>query len=145
MNELCRRDMCSRCIFRNNPCEGCRETDGHPCGGSCTAAECVKKNGFESLMDFSQTLCAEINALGLDDLNVSSLNLLTGSYVNLSYPLPNGKTVDFLDNSRVYFGTQIEREGSERCLGVVCDDKFILVCEYGECGSDPEILIYKKR
>lgn len=35
--------------------------------------------------------------------------------------------------------------GIERCYGVVADERFILVCEYGCNGADPEIIVYKRR
>lgn len=144
MSELCKRDLCSRCTMRNNGCLGCSETDGHPCGGTCVAAECIKKNGFEAMLTETEKICAEINNLNIDGLCVSSLNLLSGSYVNLSYPLPSGKEIGFLDEKKTYWGTQIEKNDS-RCYGVVADEKFILVCEYGAEGAEPEIVIYKKR
>ena len=40
---------------------------------------------------------------------------------------------------------QIERTNSERCYGVVANEDFILVCEYGCNGADPEIVMYKHR
>lgn len=145
MSELCKRDLCSRCVFRNNGCEGCSESDGHPCAGSCAAAECVKKSGFDAMLMHTEKLIDEINSLGVEGLCVSSLNLLSGSFVNLTYPLPNGEEVLFLDDKRVYFGTQIEKIAGERCYGVVADERFILVSEYGKDGENPEIVIYKKR
>ncbi len=87
----------------------------------------------------------EINALGIDGLNVDNLNLLTGVYVNLEYPLSNGTTIKFLKDKDIYLGNQIERQNSERCYGLVADETFILVCEYGCNGADPEIVLYKRR
>ena len=87
----------------------------------------------------------EINALGIDGLTVDDLNLLTGAYVNLEYPLFNGTTVQFLNDKDIYLGNQIERPDSERCYGVVADERFILVCEYGCDGAEPEIMLYKRR
>ena len=87
----------------------------------------------------------EINALGISGLIVDDLNLLTGAYVNLEYPLSNGTTARFLNDKDIYLGNQIERPDSERCYGVVADEMFILVCEYGCNGADPEILLYKRR
>ena len=87
----------------------------------------------------------EINALEIDELRVDDLNLLTGAYVNLEYPLSNGNTVRFLNDKDVYLGNQIERANSERCYGVVADETFILVCEYGCNGAEPEIVLYKRR
>ena len=45
----------------------------------------------------------------------------------------------------MYWGCQVERPGCERCCGLVADDGFVLVCEYGCGGRDPELLLYKKR
>ena len=87
----------------------------------------------------------EINALGISGLHVDNLNLLFGAYVNLEYPLSNGATVSFLSNENIYLGNQIERADSERCYGVVADETFILVCEYGCNGAEPEIVLYKRR
>lgn len=145
MKELCRRDLCSRCEKRNNGCEGCAETQGHPCGGSCVAADIIKNKGFEAMPGEIEKLCFEINSLGVEGLTVNSLNLLSGDFVNLIYPLPNGKQIDFLDNQKVYWGNQIEIPGKEKCLGVVADESFILICEYSAMGENPEILFYKKR
>ncbi|MBR4979540.1 MAG: hypothetical protein IKX77_03215, partial [Clostridia bacterium] len=70
---------------------------------------------------------------------------LAGSYVNLEYTLPNGNKEKFLDDKNVYLGAQIEITGSEICFGVIADASFIIVCRYGEGGSDPELILYKKR
>jgi hypothetical protein len=87
----------------------------------------------------------EINALGISGLTVNDLNLLTGAYVTLEYPLSNGTTVKYLKDKDIYLGNQIERQDSERCYGVAADETFILVCEYGCNGADPEIVLYKRR
>ena len=63
----------------------------------------------------------------------------------LTYPLPNGKAVKLLADENIYWGNQIERPDSERCYGLAADDRFLLICEYGCAGSNPEILLYKKR
>ena len=68
---------------------------------------------------------------------------LAGFYVNLAYPLPSGKTVKLLDDKKIYLGAQIEGDGT--CFGVIADTAFILICSYGLNGSDPELLLYKKR
>ena len=87
----------------------------------------------------------EINALGICGLIVENLNLLTGAFVNLEYPLSNGTTAKFLNDKDIYLGNQIEIPNSERCYGVVVNEDFILVCEYGCNGADPEIVLYKRR
>jgi len=108
---------------------------------------------YEQLSDggefekFKQTLIAEINALQIEGMpKLDKLNALVGSYVNLSYRLPNGNTVKFLDDNTTYLGNQLECEfGGERCFGVLANMEFIIVCTYGKGGENPELVIYKKR
>lgn len=135
---LCGIDCCKDCS-RLAECGGCEKCGGHPFGGSCVAA---RNKDFIAL---KLGLVKEINALGIEGLKVSDLNLLNGGFVNLEYPLTNGTTVKFLNDSDIYFGNQIEKEGSERCYGVVANEKFILVSEYGCNGSEPELVLYKRR
>ncbi|MBQ3831353.1 MAG: hypothetical protein II813_10640 [Spirochaetales bacterium] len=120
-------------------CGGCEQCKGHPFGGSCVAE---RNKDFTSLRHM---LIDEINDLGIEGLAVSDLNMLTGSYVNLSYPLANGSAVQFLKDDDIYLGNQVEQADSERCYGIVANEDFILVCEYGCNGSDPEIVLYKRR
>ena len=40
---------------------------------------------------------------------------------------------------------KVEQADSDRCYGIVANEDFILVCEYGCNGSDPEIVLYKRR
>ena len=97
--------------------------------------------------EFKQGLIDEINALQVEGMpKLEKLNALVGSYVNLAYRLPNGDHVRFLDDNATYLGNQLECEfGGDRCFGVLANMDFILVCTYGENGSDPELVIYKKR
>ena len=77
---------------------------------------------------------------------MESLNALVGSYVNLEYLLPNGAKVKFLDDNTTYLGNQLESEfGGDRCFGILANMDFILVCTYAEGGTDPELVLYKKR
>lgn len=145
MLSICGLDCCGSCGLMGNACKGCTETEGHPCGGSCTAAECIKNNGIAGYEAMKSAVIAEINALGIADLHVDGLNLLNGAYVNLEYTLANGQKLKLLEDSRVYFANQVERPDSERCYGIAADDKILLICEYGCNGSDPEIILYKKR
>lgn len=144
MISICGTDCCTKCD-RLSECGGCIKTDGHPFGGSCVAAECIKKCGTEGCNALKKQLISEINGLGIEGLEVSDLNLLNGFFVNLEYTLPSGQTAKFLDDKNIYFGNQIEKQGSERCLGVVACNEFILVCEYSGFGVAPELLLYKKR
>ena len=133
MASLCGTNCCEECS-RKQDCGGCETCEGQPFGGSCIAAECVKRGGLE-----------ECNALQIKGLQLQNLNLLNGFFVNLEYPLANGQKVQFLKDNRVYLGNQIEVEGSDRCYGIVADESFILIGEYGCNGADPEIVLYKKR
>ena len=144
MLSMCGLDCCDECN-RMEDCGGCKKTDGHPFGGTCIAAECVKQGGFEEFFRFKNTLISEFNALGIEGLKVNDLNLLNGYFVNLEYPLANGQSVKLLEDNNVYWGNQIEISGSDRCYGLVADDTYMLVCEYGCNGDNPEIIIYKKR
>lgn len=96
---------------------------------------------------FKRQLIDEINALHIDGLpKVEKLNALVGKYVNLDYPLPNGKTVKFLNDDKTYLGNQLECEfGGDRCFGILADMTFLLVCTYGKGGEAPELVLYKKR
>lgn len=109
------------------------------------AAECVKRDGLDKWSRMKEQLVEEFNALGIPGLRVDDLNLLNGFYVNLEYPLPSGQSVKLLEDNRVYLGNQIEIPGSDRCYGIVADERYLLVCEYGCNGADPCIVLYKRR
>lgn len=145
MHELCGNDCCAVCPLFHTRCAGCAETNGHPCGGSCVAAECVSRGGQEEMLSMKQALMDELNALALPGLTIKELYLLSGSYVNLAYPLPSGEAVRFLRDDRTYWGTQVEKSGSDRCYGAVGDESFLLVSEYGCQGADPEIIRFIRR
>ena len=134
----CGADCCSACP-RLQQCGGCEKCQGHPFGGSCVAQR------SPDFLALKKQLIEEINSLGIDGLSVNDLNLLNGVFVNLEYPLKNGSSVRFLNDKDVYFGNQIEGKESERCYGIAADETFILVCEYGCDGADPEIVLYKQR
>ena len=142
---------CEECGFQE--CPGCTETDGRPVGGSCMLAVCCDEKGcencgrsFEAPCRLKEELIAEFNALGIEDMEeVKSLNALSGTYVNLAYKLPGGQEIRFWDDSRIYLGNQIRKMGSDRCYGLAADEDYLLVSEYGEGGSDAEIVVYKRR
>ncbi len=55
-------------------------------------------------------------------------------------------TAKFLDDQTTYLGNQLESEfGGDRCFGVLANMDFILVCTYAKDGTDPELVLYKKR
>ena len=144
MPSLCGMDCCDECS-RKEACGGCKKANGSPFGGTCIAAECIKKGGFEEFYRVKNELISEFNDLGIKGLKVTDLNLLNGYFVNLDYPLVNGESVKLLEDNNVYLGNQIERSNSDRCYGIVADDTYMLVCEYGCNGTEPEIILYKKR
>lgn len=65
--------------------------------------------------------------------------------MNLEYTLPSGEKVKLLNDKNIYLGTQIEFADLGTCYGVVADMTFILICSYIVDGSEPEIVIYKRR
>lgn len=142
MKSLCGTDCCSRCE-RQAECGGCISTGGRPFGGACVAAEWVKQGGDLSLQ--KSRLIRECNSLGIPHLHIEDLHLLNGFYVNLEYVLPNGQSVKLLRDDHIYWGNQVEIPGSDRCYGLAADDRYLLVCEYGCGGADPEIVLYRRR
>ncbi len=144
MKTICGID-CSGCS-RKDSCKGCGETDGHPWGGNCVAAECFKIGGKKYFDDFKAELIKEFNALGIPDMpKLTELCQLCGSFVNLEYSLPSGQRVKLLNDNNIYLGYQLEKQDGKRCYGLVADSQFLLVCEYGCNGSEPEIIAFKKR
>lgn len=139
MMTYCGTDCCKDCP-RLQECKGCEKCQGHPFGGSCIAER--SREGFPLL---KRQIIDEINALGIKGLSVTDLNLLAGSYVNLPYPLANGSEVRFLKDNDIYLGNQVEQTDSDRCYGIVANEAFILICEYGCNGCDPKIVLYKRR
>lgn len=108
---------------------------------------------YEQLSDggqfeqFKQKLIDEINDLHIEGMpKVEKLNALVGRYVNMEFPLPNGSSVKFLDDDKTYLGNQLECEfGGDRCFGILADMSFMLVCTYEKDGTNPELVLYKKR
>ena len=153
MHSVCGLD-CEQCQLKDT-CKGCVETGGRPFegGGQCPLAACCFSQGHQHCDAWGQPACqlkarliAEFNALGIPDMpKVTGLNTLPGSYINQVYPLPNGETVRFWKDEKIYLGNQLEKIGGGRCYGIVADENYLLVCEYGENGADPEIGIFKKR
>ena len=85
----------------------------------------------------------EVNSLGIAELHVDNLYALPGSFINQAYSI-NGNEVKLLDDSATYWGTQVQKADG-RCYGVACDERYILVSEYGMDGADAEIVLFKRR
>lgn len=137
---------CAQCPGRSG-CPGCGELEK-----GCIIARCAQKGACGSCRPFEEPcglkaqLIREFNALGIEDMEeVTDLNALLGSYINLEYTLPGGQKVKLWDDSRVYLGNQLCKRDSERCYGLTADENYLMVAEYGENGRDPEIVVFKRR
>ncbi len=85
----------------------------------------------------------EVNSLGIPDLRVENLYVLQGSFINQSYSI-NGNEVKLLDDNAIYWGNQVMKSDN-RCYGIACCQRFILVSEYGKDGTDAELVMLKRR
>ena len=103
--------------------------------------------GEEGFERFQQQLIAEFNALGIEGMpEVTGLNVLSGSYINLEYTLPSGEKVKLLNDNATYLGNQLPcLYGGSRCFGLAANMQFLLVCTYGPFGEEPELVVYKRR
>ena len=138
MKSLCGAD-CANCPW-NSTCKGCSDE-------ACFVARYIKAHGRAAYAQFKQALIEEFNGLGIPGMpKIDGLYELVGGYVNLEYPLPNGQRVKFLEDGSMYLGNQVPcalREG--RCYGLLADEDFLLVSEYGENGADPRLVAYLRR
>lgn len=76
--------------------------------------------------------------------SITSLNNLEGSFVNMECELPNGTIGKVLDDNKMYYGTQVEKQNSDRCYGIAADENQIAVFEYGTDGVDGELVAWVK-
>lgn len=143
---------CGECTEKEN-CPGCEKIGGD---GKCVIAACATahagKSGCEGCHYFDgpcgmkEQLIREFNTLGIEDMpKVTDLTALPGHYINLEYTLPGGQKIKLWDDQRIYLGSQLEKKKGDRCYGLTADENYLLVCEYGCNGSDPEIVCYKRR
>ncbi len=146
---ICGAD-CDSCQM-NTSCKGCVKTKGKPFGGDCVVAKCCQSKGqkvcnsCDNDCNLKDRLIAEFNKLKIANCpKVKELFSLNGSFVNMEYLLANGTTCKLLDDNAIYLGNQLPKQGTNRCYGLATDAKYLLVCEYGENGVDPEIIVYKK-
>jgi len=150
MESICGSN-CNDCGYgKSNNCKGCNETKGCPFGKQCFIAKYILTGGKENYELFKKQLVDEINSLNIAGMpKIDDLNPLNGSFVNLSYPMPNGEYVRLLDDNEIYLGNQVECEFNDgeiiRCFGILANMNFILISEYGVNGDNPELIIYKKR
>ena len=149
MESICGAN-CEECALYKNKCKGCKATDGCPFGEKCWIANYIEVGGKESFESLKKELINEFNSLNIDGMpEIEELYPLHGEFVNMEYPLPNGEYVKLLKDNGVYLGNQVEclfnDDEIHRCYGILADMSFMLVCEYGENGSNPEIVVYKRR
>lgn len=150
MKSICGAD-CQNCAYGQNAgCKGCKASGACPFGKKCFIAKYIELGGTDSFNALKTHLINEFNALQIEGMpTVTELYALNGAFVNLEYPLPNGKTVKLLDDSDIYLGTQVEclfcDDTTPRCFGLVAGMDFLLVCEYGINCADPQIVVYKRR
>ena len=106
-----------------------------------------KELGEDVFLQFISKLIQEINDLHIDGMpTLESIHPLNGSFVNIAYRLPNGNYVKFLDNDVTYLGKELPSVYDDSiCFGILCNMEFILICTYGPNGSNPELIMYKKR
>ena len=142
---LCGAD-CAVCEMKEK-CKGCAATCGSPFGGRCVAAEYRKTHALEDYRAYKEKLKARINQLlaaeGIP--GTDALYELCGAFVNLEYGMPGGERVKLLNDRDIYLGCQIPLPEQGLCYGVVAGTDFLLVCSYRENGTDPELLLYRKR
>lgn len=102
---------------------------------------------MEHFLAFKKQLIEEFNGLGIDGMpEITELYELCGIHVNLEYPLPGGEKVKLLKDTDVYLGNQVEcLFANGRYYGLIAGMNFLLVSEYGENGSEPEVVVFKRR
>ena len=92
-----------------------------------------------------ERLIAEFNRLHIPDMpEITELNPLKGDFINLEYTLQSGQKIKLWDDSKTYLGNEVCRAGGDRCYGLATDGAYLLVCEYGNGGSKPEIVLFKR-
>ena len=96
-------------------------------------------------MKLKENLIEAFNGLHIRDMEkVTCLNALKGSFINIEYSLPGGQKVRFWDDNKIYLGNQLHKKNSDRCYGVVADEKYLMVAEYGCYGSDAEVVVFRR-
>ena len=142
---------CTGCeLLVNKKCKGCKESKGCPFGKQCWIYKYVEMGGEENFETLKTKIMEEFNSLNVPGMpKAHELFALHGSFVNLEYKLPNGEKVKFLSDDEIYLGNQLECEFNDsevkKCYGIVANMSFLLVCEYGEDGINPELVMYKRR
>ena len=86
-----------------------------------------------------------LHQLGIAELGqIQQLYELKGDFINLECRLPNGQYAKLLDDDKLYYGAEICKTGSSRCYGVAGDAGQLVVYEYGENGTEAELVLWKR-
>lgn len=132
--------MESRCSYDCTKCN---------LNGNCVLYECCKgqKGDFKDNIDnYKRQAMKEFNGLHIEGMpRVTELYALTSSSMNIEYGVPSGDRIKFLKVNNVYLGCELPKMGTDRIFGIICDNDYLLVSEYGMDRDDAEIIIYKKR
>lgn len=148
MNRAICKAKCDGCPSVKE-CKGCSETNGCPFGKQCYIAKYIITGGMDKYLEFKQGLIDEVNALHIDGMEkVVELYPLVGSFVNLEYSVPSGDKVKLLSDDEIYLGVQVKNlfdYNGNRCYGVIARESFLLICEYEQNCTNPEIVIFKRR
>ena len=152
--------VCKCCGMTLEDCNISKETDGNFNEEYCKWCysdgdftldfwkQYIKIGGVEKFEEFKKQIIDEFNSIHIIEglPKIENLNVLSGSFINLEYRLPNGELVKFLDDKASYLGSQLECEfGGDRCFGIAANMEFLLICSYEKDGENPELVMYKKR
>ena len=100
----------------------------------------------KSIAELKKQLIEEFNSLNIPDMKkVTDLYTLQGSFINIEDNLTGGQKAKLWDEKKIYLGAELCKEEGSRCYGLVADENYLLVCEYGDNGADPEIILLKRR
>lgn len=92
-----------------------------------------------------EKLIKAFNDLGIADMEkVMRLYKLKGDFINLECTLPNGQTAKLLEDDKFYYGAELCKKNSSRCYGLAADDHQLVVYEYGEGGTQAELVVWKR-
>ena len=150
MKSICDAN-CEDCeLFKGNKCKGCKETNGCPFGKKCWIAKYIEIGGKSKYESLKKELLCDFNSLNIDGMpKIEELYPLHGKFVNMEYSLPNGKKIKLLNDNEAYLGNQVEclfnNKDMKKYFGILANMNVLLVCEYRDNVSDPEIIVYKKR
>ena len=150
MKAICGANCLECKLLESNKCKGCKETNGCPFGKKCWIAKYIEVGGKTNFTKLKEEIIKEVNTLNIEEIpKIKELYPLNGSFINKEYFLPNGLKTRFLNDNDIYLGNQVEcifnDNEIKKYYGVVANMNFILICEYEENETNPEIVLYKRR